>query len=118
MSQMSGCGKAYLITTGGFVERMLKAGEVLRVSVRSIAAIQSTVEIHAVRDDHCNADVSRCDAPMMLDLLGPGNIWLQSYPLPGVFNPAHQHAMELADSSFVRHWRTDYWNFAHPSFYL
>ncbi len=43
MSRISGCGKAYLKTSGSFVERTLQAGEVLRVAVCSIAALQSTL---------------------------------------------------------------------------
>lgn len=118
MSKIRGCGKAYLKTTGGFVERMLEAGEVLRVNVCSIAAIQSTVGIHAVYQDQCKINLSTRDVSLMLNLFGPGKVWFQSTSLPGISNPVHQHAMPLDDRLPVQHLRTDVWNFAHPSFYL
>lgn len=118
MSKISGCGMAYLKTTGDFVERVLETGEILRVNLCSVAAIQSTAEIHAVHQDQCNIDVFSGDAPVMLDLLGPGNIWLHSSPLPGVSNAVHQLAMTVAGQSPVRPLRTDFWNFVHPSFYM
>ena len=86
MQRLQGDGLAFVHAGGMLTERMLAAGELLRVDTGCIVALQPTVSYDIEYVGKIKTALFGGEGLFFATLRGPGRIWLQSLPLSRLAN--------------------------------
>ena len=86
MQRLSGRGIAFAEIDGELVEYQLKAGQQLVVDTGYVAGFESTVSIDIQQVKGMKNKLLGGEGLFNTILTGPGRIWLQTMPIPGVAN--------------------------------
>jgi uncharacterized protein (AIM24 family) len=79
MQKLEGDGMVFLHAGGSVEEMTLAPGQVIHASVGAAMAIEPTVKIHLQKIRNVGL---ACDGHDLVELTGPGKVWLQSLPFP------------------------------------
>ena len=81
MERLQGDGWAFMNAGGGIYERVLSAGEILRVDTGCIVALQPSVDYDIEMVRGIKSVLFGGEGLFFATLRGPGKVWLQSLPL-------------------------------------
>ena len=81
MERLQGDGWAFMNAGGAIHERVLAAGEIIRVDTGCIVALQPTVDYDIEMVNGIKSVLFGGEGLFFATLRGPGKIWLQSLPL-------------------------------------
>jgi uncharacterized protein (TIGR00266 family) len=96
LQKLEGQGRAWIELSGELTTYTLAAGQTLMVHPGHVGLFQSTVQFSMTRIPGIANKIFGGDGFMLVALTGPGQIWLQSLPLP---NLAHALQPYLATES-------------------
>ena len=86
MQKLDGDGMAFVHAGGTLMEKVLAAGETLRVDTGCIVAFQPTVDFDIQYVGKVKSAIFGGEGLFFATLRGPGKIWLQSLPLSRLAN--------------------------------
>ena len=87
LQRVGGVGTAWLELSGELMQKTLAPGEVLRVHPGHVGAFQTTVSFQITMVPGIKNMIFGGDGLFLAELVGPGNIWLQTLPISRL---AHQ----------------------------
>jgi uncharacterized protein (TIGR00266 family) len=96
LQKLEGHGRAWIELSGELTTYTLNPGQTLLVHPGHVGLFQSTVQFQMTRIPGIANKIFGGDGLMLVALTGPGQIWLQSLPLP---NLAHALSPYLATGS-------------------
>jgi uncharacterized protein (TIGR00266 family) len=80
MQKLSGDGVAFLHAGGTIVERRLSAGEIVHVNPGSVVAFEPSIQFEIQSVKNIKTALFGGEGMFFAQLMGPGNVWMQSLP--------------------------------------
>jgi len=92
MQKLEGDGLAFLHAGGTVVKRTLSAGERLTVDTGCLVALSRTVDYNVRLQKGIKNTLFGGEGLFLVELTGPGEVWIQSLPLSRLADRLYQHA--------------------------
>lgn len=92
MQKLEGDGLAFLHAGGTIVKRTLAAGDRLTVDTGCLVAISRTVDYNVRLQKGIKNTLFGGEGLFLVELTGPGEVWIQSLPLSRLADRLYQHA--------------------------